>query len=431
MNANEFDLDFDFEKEYGFDPPKDDDTKKLDTDFDLRAILESDFNQEAALFNSEYQNNFDYGPEESLLDEEAPADEGEPELFSPQREELDGEYLPEEEFQEELPLDQELPEELPEGAYDAAESEEEPAPEDDEAKPVRQRKPREPRQPSKLVSAVVAFFAPEEPKSQRPISPMRRFKNDTLPLIITGVTLIMILVFIFGAASRAIVNFRDNQEALKDSSEHAKTLDELEAEEVRILLAEAEELAAGYDYEAAIAKLEAFSGNKTKYPDIEIKLATYKQAMSTLINHNDPGAIPNLSFHVLIADPARAFTNSKFGGKYNMNFVTVEEFSRILDQLYANGFVLVEMESFIAETVTGDTITYSSKPIRLPDGKKPIMITETMVNYYGYMIDGDEDGTPDKDGAGFASRLVVDPLTGNITAQQVTSDGETDTGAFF
>ena len=53
MNSNEFDLDFDFEKEYGFEPSKIDETKKLDTDFDLRAALESEFNEEAALFNSE------------------------------------------------------------------------------------------------------------------------------------------------------------------------------------------------------------------------------------------------------------------------------------------------------------------------------------------------------------------------------------------
>ncbi len=420
MNANEFDLDFDFEKEYGFDPPKDDDTQKLDTDFDLRAILESDFNQEAALFNSEYQNNFDYGPEEPSLEEPSAAEE-EPELFAPQREEQ-----PEAELEPEALLPEEL---LPEG-YEPEPSEAESAAEDEPARAPRQRKPREPKEPNKLLTSIVAFFAPEENSRQRPMSPMRRFKNDTLPLIITGVTLIMILVFIFGAASRAITNFRDNQEALKQSSEQAKTQDELEAQEVQVLLAEADELAAGYDYEGAIAKLEGFKGNKSKYSEIEVKLGTYKQAQGTLINHNDPGAIPNLSFHVLIADPARAFTNSKFGGKYNMNFVTVDEFQRILEQLYANGYVLVEMESFIAETVTGDTITYSSKPVQLPDGRKPIMITETMVNYYNYMIDGDEDGKPDKSGAGFASRLVVDPLTGNITAEMVNAAGETVTGDY-
>ena len=74
MKENEFDLDFDFEKEYGFDLPKEDDKKKVDDDFDLKAILESDFTEEAELFNAEYTNDFDYGPQQSsLADTDGPA----------------------------------------------------------------------------------------------------------------------------------------------------------------------------------------------------------------------------------------------------------------------------------------------------------------------------------------------------------------------
>ncbi len=424
MNSNEFDLDFDFEKEYGFEPSKDDDTKKLDTDFDLRAALESEFNEEAALFNSEYQNDFDYGPED--LPQEEPAEEVEPEA---------------EVFEEEYPTAEEFPEEAEfegdsiEDALEKAEPVESPEYEKEE-KPIRQRRVREKKDPSKYLTALIAFFAPEEPKPtpdgrpRKPVSKLRRFKNDVLPLIILGVTLLMILIFIVGSASRAITNFRNDQEALKSSNEAAKTQDELEAEKVRVLLAEADTLAAGYDYDGAIAKLESFEGNKSKYSEIEVKLSTYRQAKDSLIEYKDPGAIPNLSFHVLIADPSRAFVDQTFGGKYNMNFVTTQEFQRILEQLYENGFVLVDMDSFIAETATGDTITYSAKPLRLPDGKKPVMITETMVNYFRYMVDSDEDGEPDKGGAGFASRLVVDPLTGEITAEMVNSAGETVRGDY-
>ena len=422
MNTNEFDLDFDFEKEYGFDAPKMDDTKKLDGDFDLRAILENDFNQEAALFNSEYQNDFDYGPEETETPEEAPVQvpEFQPEADEPQ--EIPGE-MPTLEA-EELPENEDA--ETPVEAEEIPEAEE---------KPLRQRKVREKPDFSKLVATVAAFFAPEAPKVDangrvRPVSKMRRIKNDILPLAIAGVTLLMILVFIIGSASRAITNFRNEQEALAESKDNQQTLEDMEAKSVALMIAEADELAAGYNYDAAIALLEGFGGNKSKYPDIELKLSVYKQARATLIEYNDPGAIPNLSFHVLIADPARAFTNGQLGGKYNMNFVTVDEFQRILEQLYANDYVLVDMDSFIAETVTGDTITYSSKPLRLPDGKKPVMITETMVNYYGYMIDSDEDGTPDKNGAGFASRLVINPVTGAVEAEMVNSAGETVTGDY-
>lgn len=425
MNGNEFDLDFDFEKEYGFEPSKMDETKKLDTDFDLRAALESEFNEEAALFNSEYENNFDYGPEEVPKEE--------PELTA---EDYAEEVLPEEGFPD-----------LEEAYDEAAEDQEEPiadgSGEETEEKPIRQRRVREKKEPSKILAAltaaagaVIAFFAPEEPKPtadgqpRKPVSKMRRFKNDVLPLIITAVTILMILIFVFGSASRAIANHRNEQEALKSSNEQQEQQEAQDAVLAQRLIAEADALATGYDYDGAIAKLEGFTGNKSKYPEIDTKLSEYRQAQAALIDHNDPGAIPNLSFHVLIADPARAFADQTFSGKYNMNFVTTQEFQRILEQLYANGFVLVDMDSFIAETATGDAITYAAKPLRLPDGKKPVMITETMVNYFRYMVDSDEDGEPDKGGAGFASRLVVDPLTGEITAEMVNSAGETVQGDF-
>jgi len=425
MNSNEFDLDFDFEKEYGFEPSSTADTKKLDTDFDLRAALESEFNEEAALFNSEYQNNFDYGPEE--IAEDTPIAE------EPAPVEFEESYPVAENF----PAEDNLVEDTLAADLEQAEPVESPEYEpEEEEKPLRQRRVREKKEPNKYWTAILAFFAPEEPKPtpdgrpRKPVSKMRRFKNDILPLIILGVTLLMILVFFIGSASRAITNLRNEQEALKTSDEAAKNQDELDAEKVRLLIAEADALATGYDYDGAIAKLDSFTGNKSKYPDIELKLSTYRQAKDSLIEYNDPGAIPNLSFHVLIADPSRAFVDQTFGGQYNRNFVTIQEFQRILEQLYENGFVLVDMDSFIAETTTGDTVTYAAKPLRLPDGKKPVMITETMVNYFRYMVDSDEDGEPDKGGAGFASRLVVDSLTGEITAEMVNSAGETVRGDY-
>ena len=41
MNEKDFDLDFDFEKEYGFDTPEDTLAQQLDEDFDLKALLEN------------------------------------------------------------------------------------------------------------------------------------------------------------------------------------------------------------------------------------------------------------------------------------------------------------------------------------------------------------------------------------------------------
>lgn len=429
MKENEFDLDFDFEKEYGFDLPTEEETEKVDDDFDLRAILESDFTEEAELFNAEYENDFDYGPEDLPMEEIAS------EAETPVEEDIavEAEDYPEMEQRsiEELLAEDDAPvfddlEEAP-AQTPSEEAPEESLPHRRERKssterwnPLKQRPAPEAEEPK--------AEAPANPR-RKPVSKMRQFKNETLPLIIIGIAAVLIVFFVVGWASRAIGNMiRSNQEE-QLASESMMNEEQRLALEAERILEEAAMLAAGYDYEAAIARLETYSGNIAEHTEITMRLSEYKQTMNSLIAHNDP-AIPNLSFHALIADPSRAFTNQRFGGQYNKNFVTVDEFQKILEQLYAKGYVLVEMEHCVAETITGDTITYSSKPIYLPDGKMPVMITETMVNYYNYMIDGSGDGVPDKDGAGFASRLVVDELTGKIQAEMITASGETVRGDY-
>lgn len=389
MNEKDFDLDFDFEKEYGFDTPAEDPERQLDGDFDLAALLGSDFMDEATA-PSEYETDFDYGPETVDYAQDEAETVAEVLEEEPVVDEFDAE-LP-----EEMMSAQPLPEEEP------VEVAQEPAPEQVQ-KPVRRER-------------------------RKPVSPMRRFKNETLPLIITGVAALLILIFVIGSISRLIVNIKNNNDAALNASEQAMNEEQRQAQEAQDLLRDAAALAAGYDYDTAIAKLEGFTGSKEKYPDIETRLSEYKQQKSLLVAYNDPSQIPNLSFHVLIADPARAWTDREFGTQYNKNFVTIDEFQKILEQLYDNGYVLVDMDSFIAETVTGDTITYSSKPLYLPDGKKPFMMTETMVNYFNYMIDGNDDGVADKDGGGFASKLVLQ--NGEIKAEMVNSTGETVVGNY-
>ena len=394
MNEKDFDLDFDFEKEYGYGTSNNDAAAKQDEgdEFDLDTLLRSEFGEEASDFTSEYESDFDYGPEtvDYLQDQDMPLEGG----FADQDVSQDA-------------FDADLPEEMMSASPLPVEEAEAPANEP-EADPEPQRPVRRER--------------------RKPVSPMRRFKNETLPMLILCAAALLIVVFVIGSVVRLISNIRLNNEASVKASEAAVNEAQRQEKEAQNLIDTAARLAEGYDYDGAIALLEGFTGNKSNYPEIEIRLSEYKQQKSTLIAHNDPNQIPNLSFHVLIADPDRAFSNREFGGQYNRNFVTIDEFERILDQLYINNYVLVDMDCFISETIAGETVTYSSKPLYLPDGKKPFMLTETMVNYFNYMIDSDGDGVADKDGAGFASRLVLQ--NGQIKAEMVNSSGETVVGNY-
>ena len=469
MSKNEFDLNFDFEKEYteedfdldalanelGLDlsdetvveeaapeAPVAEVVEEAKEEFDLRSIL----GDPSDAYSAEYEPDFDYGPEEDTPLASDEADEEIPDLpFSNTSDSIDA-YEPAdlgglspEDF--ELPTDEFLdePEAAPvpkaprqRRARVQAEDKEEAAPRANPLAGLTEKakgfiksklapKEKAPKQEPQRPAA-----DPSRPK--KPVSPMRRFKNDLLPLIIMGATALLILIFVLGSVSRAISTHLSEKEAALSSAEASKSAAELEAEEVKYLLAQADAQATGYDYDGAIATLESFAGDKNKYPDIDSMLSAYKQAKSLLVAHNDPGEVVNLSFHALIADPARAFSAQTYGGSYNKNFVTIDEFEAILEQLYTNNYVLVDMDSFVSESVTGDTISYGSKPLYLPDGKKPLMITETMADYFDFMVDGDGDGNPDAKAGGFAHKLVL--KNGEIKAEMVNAAGETVVGNY-
>ena len=263
-------------------------------------------------------------------------------------------------------------------------------------------------------------------RRRKKMSRERIIKEVYLPPAILGLTLILLLTFIGSAIGRTIRTNKAQEESLAASRQEASSALTQEAE---LLVRDATALAMNYDYDAAITLLDTFSGEKSQYQVLMDAYNTIEQAKSKIKPIDNPNTIPNLSFHCLIADPARAFIDKDWGKSYNTNYVTVDEFSKILDQLYANGYVLVDFNSFVLETVGEDgKVTYSTQPIYLPEDKKPIMLTETLVNYETFSIDSDGDGEADKGGDGFASKLVV--KDGKIVNEYVDANGNVVYGAY-
>lgn len=273
--------------------------------------------------------------------------------------------------------------------------------------------------------------------SPRPVNPRRRkrskmqvFRDSYLPVIIFLLIVALIVVFVVGSLNRAKQDREDAAAASKATEEAlAAEKQRLEREAVR-LIAEADILAAGYDYDGAVALLDSFPGNMYDYDNLLGKREQYIQAKDTLVLWEDNTKVVQLSFHVLITDTVRTFSHKTYGSSFERNFITINEFSAILEQLYANGYILVSMDDVITQTENESGVTvYTAKELYLPAGKKPIMLTQTHANYYTYMIDGDSDGLPDKKGAGFASKLVIG-ADGELTCEMVDSSGATVTGDF-
>ena len=301
---------------------------------------------------------------------------------------------------------------------------------EDFMKPVEDIFPNHEEEDHQPIVPVVEVNAAEQSaapvRRRKKLSRERLIKEVYLPPVILGLTLILLITFIGSAIGRAIRINKEQQAAIQESQQAASDALTREAE---ALIARADVLAKGYDYDSAIAVLDSFSADKSQFQGMLDAYNTYTQAKAQLKPIDAPSSIPNLSFHCLIADPARAFSDKEYGKSYNQNYVTIDEFSKILQQLYEGGYVLVDFNSFIVETVGEDgKVTYSTQPIYLPADKKPVMITETLVNYETFSIDSDGDLEADKGGDGFASKLVV--KDGKIVNEYVDAEGNTLYGAY-
>ena len=479
MGKNDFDIDFDFEKEYGFDPKDFLGSEENDNEIDLSEFSDEELGLKAPakdedldLGGLDLNGDYDMGDDDLDLDDflnlgnqEQPADV---------QEDPEEEYLPEEEMEEELFADEAEPEEpelltreaAPEETvmrdteyteeetlepedfeapeYDEEEYDEEPAKVRRERKPIKLPKitlPKLPK-PNIFTKFFDLYFGPVLDKSKReelvdPNNPRRRrrkskaqiFKEVYLPPILACVCLILVLSFTIGSVSNAIAQNKIEKEAEESRLSESQSAAALQEQMIQSAIIEADRLAAGYDYDAAIDTLKT-AGDISSNKELAAKHSEYVNAQTALLEYKDISAIPNLSFHVLVHDMARALKDEEFGGSYNKNFVTTAEFTQILNSLYNNGYVLVDFDSFVEvnQDLSGNDQYYAGS-LWLPADKKPVMITETMVNYFNYMVDGDGDKVPDANGDGFANKLVVDN-NGNIKAEYIDSNGQTLTGNY-
>lgn len=440
MDKNEFEFDeeFDFEKEYGFDPKE--------------------------FMSSEEEFSF---PEFENTDVEAPAEEENVPEEADSEDGFETEYSAEEEYTEEPA--EEVTEEN-EGEYPAeyeeeeADFEEEPSNGKKKRKknglklpafklpslPAKKKEASAPKKANVFTKLLEIYLEPlnrlnneEEvldPTNPRYVIQKRRekrriFKEVYLPAIISGVALFLIISFIVGSVANAMTVKKNNESAAQIEAQNQANAAGLAELEFKRLIAEAESLAIGYNYDEAITLLRNYvAPNDSIKKQVDAKLSALDIERSQLVEVKDTSGIANLSFHVLMADAARAcskdVSGAELSGLYNKNFVSVEEFSRILNQLYSANYVLVDFNSFISRNngVDGNESFFAGS-LFLPQGKKPIMITETMVNYFEYMVDPDKDGTPDAKGHGFANKLVVDEY-GDIKAAYVDSNGQNLVGNY-
>lgn len=206
----------------------------------------------------------------------------------------------------------------------------------------------------------------------------------------------------------------------KSTATETTTMEETtvsEQTQVADLIAKAQRLALGYDYDKALALLQE-DPQLAENVEVAAEIAKIEETKSTLVRA-EISEIPHVFFHILIVDPALAFDGESDSDGYNQVMTTVNEFNAMIQSIYDKGFVLVGLHDMATLEDDGNggkkMVTHD---IMLPPGKKPIVISQDDVNYYEFM-----------EGDGFASRLVID-TDGRVTTEMDNADGTSKIGAY-
>ena len=258
------------------------------------------------------------------------------------------------------------------------------------------------------------------------------------PPIRFGIICLLILVMLIGSVRMVVGLIRD----AFDDEDTTQQTDPVETEPpVEQIQADTEErikqadfLAAGYDYEAAVNLLKADPYYSESAEKLDAKIAEYRDADSRLVSYPKMSQITHVFFHTLVVDEARAFDGDYREKGYNLYMTTVNEFTQILESMYERGYVLVSPYDVAYEVTdeTGTHFTYGD--IRLPAGKTPFVMSQDDVNYYGYMI-GDEDpklerpAVANANGDGFAHKIVIG-ADGYPTCEYYDAAGNLLTGSY-
>ena len=179
------------------------------------------------------------------------------------------------------------------------------------------------------------------------------------------------------------------------------------------LKARADHMAAQYDYDGAIELLKS-SEEYSSNTELQNAVAGYEQTKASCVSY-PLDQVTHVFFHTLIKDTSKAFDGDSKEAGYNQVMTTISEFNSIIQQMYDRGYVMVSLHDMCQVNEDG---TVSRKEIRLPEGKKPFVLSQDDVSYYHYM-----------DGDGYAQKLIIDE-NGDVKNTYIEDDGSISVGDY-
>ena len=204
----------------------------------------------------------------------------------------------------------------------------------------------------------------------------RRKRRQRAMLMRASVMGVLLLILI---GSIALVSAQVRHSKAKKAEEKARQEKLIQEEEAKNKqrqesIEQAEVMAQGYDYDGAIELLKSLE-NYDKDADIIAKIASYEADKSTLVAVN-MNEITHIFYHSLVVDPERAFVgNDSTAAGFKQWMTTVDEFNKITQAMYDNGYVLIDLHDMVTETnlrIYSGGRNYRDRSIRLYSAVRPV-----------------------------------------------------------
>ena len=241
-------------------------------------------------------------------------------------------------------------------------------------------------------------------------------KNGMLSMVL-GVSILVLIVIIVKVIPQ---NIRNSQKNTK--TEQSQEVSGKKEKKKDKNIEQAKLLAMGYDYDGAINLLKSVKNYKEN--TVITKLIKQFEEQKAACVPVDVNAVPHIFYQSFINDTERAFIVSVLGKNavdgMNAWMTTVEEFDRITQQMYDNGYVFVRLRDLVVETKdeNGNVTFAPNTNLMLPPDKKAVVLSVDDLSYY-------HSYKP----AGFPERLVLDD-NGDVKCLYKTSDGKKHIGDY-
>jgi len=167
-------------------------------------------------------------------------------------------------------------------------------------------------------------------------------------------------------------------------------------------------------YDQALTALSELQALLPEKIEVNRKIADVKQAYEqeerSLVVYEGP--VEHIFFHPVLAYPELAFAGNSEQKDFNEWFLTVSEFQKIIEELYAKNFILISPNELYEKQQVADQEVIVPKKLKLPEGKKPLIISIDDMSY-----------TRDMKANGILQRLVVDDNL-KVASYSINPDGQ-------